>query len=165
MEPAPELPDRLLPMLLFFLRRHWRGMALLFALPITSSLITASYSNATRRITDAVLNAEKSGGSSRDAAIKPLEYFILLVCSTLLVRIVQWTVSYHNRMPFMADIRRTVFSYVQRHDAVYFEVNLSGFRTCCAPSPSGPASISFPASPSSRSACSTSRLRGRRLRG
>ncbi len=124
---VPEtLPPRLVPALIFFLKRHLGGMVLLFVLPMTSAAISASYGNATRRITDAVLEADKQGGDLKRAAMGPLLHFIALVSSMLLVRVATWTTSYNNKMPYMADIRRTVFAYVQRHDTAYFEVNLSG---------------------------------------
>ena len=124
--PAAPLPDRLLPVLGFFLRRHWRGMLPLFALPLVTAALTASYSDATRRITNAVLAADKTGGDLAQAVLPPLAYLAALHGIAMLVRITQWTVSYRTRMPFMADIRRTVFAYIQRHDAIYFENNLSG---------------------------------------
>ncbi len=113
-------------MLWLFLRRHWVGASILAILPATNAFVNASFGNATRHITDSVLAAQDKGGDLWQAAMPPFKYFAVLVICTLLVRLVQWTVGYHTRMPLAADMRRMLFSHVQRLDATYFENNLSG---------------------------------------
>ena len=120
------LPTRLLPMMLLFLGRHWRSVIFMFLLPSALAFLLASISDATRRITDAVVNAERQGGDAATAAHGPLLHFALIISCTLFVRLGSWVAAYRTRMPMMADMRRTIFAFVQRRDPLFFENNLSG---------------------------------------
>ena len=124
--PPAELPNRLLPMLWMFVRGRWLGALCLCLFPPLLSFLMASIGDATRRITDSVLNAERAGGDLSQAARGPLLHFGMLIGSTFIVRICMWTSSYRTRMPLVADMRTAIFGYVQRHDPLYFENNLSG---------------------------------------
>jgi ABC-type multidrug transport system fused ATPase/permease subunit len=120
------LPDRLLPLLLFFVQRRWLGSLCLLILPASLSFVVASIGDATRGITDAVLSAAKNGGDMAQAAHGPLLHFVLLIGSTFVIRLGMWTTAIRTRMPLMADMRTALFGYIQRHDPLYFENNLSG---------------------------------------
>jgi ATP-binding cassette, subfamily B, bacterial len=123
---AESLPDRLLPMLwLFVKQRPWSAL-LLCILPLFNRTSFATIGFATKKITDAVLAVQATPALIWQTVSAPFTLFVVAIVGVFFFSVLQWILSYRTRLPTLADMRVTIFAFVQRHSSNYFENTLSG---------------------------------------
>ncbi|MEJ0062533.1 MAG: ABC transporter transmembrane domain-containing protein [Alphaproteobacteria bacterium] len=123
---ASELPARLWPMLWLFIKPRWLWVLAASIPPMLNRALFVSGSYAAKLIADAALAAEAAHQDIWTQVFPFLLLFIGLMTGVFVVQGIGWAITYRTRFPLLADMRQTVFSFVQRHSAIYFDNNLSG---------------------------------------
>lgn len=125
-EVPDELPRSILKMFAFFAKPFWLAIVLQLVAGVMLRVLTTLQIYVAKNVADVAMVTDLKRPDAFTLLFHPFSVILIIFAIQIVTEWVAWFCSYQGRIRVLARARQVIFSYVQRHNATYFDDMLTG---------------------------------------
>ncbi len=125
-EVPEELPRSIFRMFAFFAKPFWLAIVLQLLASVILRALTTFQIYAAKNVADVAMVTDLKRPDAFATLFHPFSVILVIFAVQVVTEWIAWFCSYQGRIRVLARARQVIFSYVQRHNATYFDDMLTG---------------------------------------